>query len=213
MAPAKPAGGRRGYQLAKRAADVVLAAVALGLSTPFWLWAIVTITLADGWPFLYSQTRVGRNRRIFRIHKFRSMIKDAEKKTGVVSSTKGDPRVTRVGRIMRKTAIDEIPQLLNIFKGDMSWVGPRAARPEEVVRYVRDIPGYDLRHRVQPGLTGLAQVYGGNYSDIGEKLAYDLHYIRHRSLLLDLRLYIRSWANTALGRWETARAGCVAPRT
>jgi len=205
VAAAKPAGGRRGYQLAKRAADVVLAAVALGLSTPFWLWAIVTITLADGWPFLYSQTRVGHNRRIFRIHKSRSMIKDAEKETGVVSSTKDDPRVTRVGRIMRKTAIDEIPQIIGIFRGHMSWVGPRPARPEEVRQYLRDIPGYGLRHVVRPGLTGYAQVHASDYGNIEQKLRYDLYYIAHRSLWLDLTIYVKSWANTLFARWDVAR--------
>ncbi|UCC69088.1 MAG: sugar transferase [Armatimonadota bacterium] len=191
----------------KRAADIVLAAVALALSVPFWLWAMMVIGLGDGWPFLYAQTRVGRQGRVFRIYKFRSMIKHAEKHTGPVFSPKNDRRVTPVGRIMRKTAIDEIPQLINIFKGDMSWVGPRPARPEEVAQYRREVPRYDLRHQVRPGLTGMAQVYGGDYSDIGRKLAYDLQYIRQRSLLLDLRLFVRSWLNTLLGGWERARAG------
>jgi len=198
--------GTRCYELVKRTIDIVLSAAALALSTPFWLWALAAITLTDGWPFLYSQTRVGRNRRIFRIYKFRSMIKDAEKETGVVFSAKDDPRVTRAGRIMRRTAIDEIPQLLNILKGDISWVGPRAARPEEVTRYLREIPNYDLRHRVRPGLTGLAQVCGTDYDDIAEKLAYDLRYIRDRSLWLDLQTYVMSWANTLFARWDAARA-------
>lgn len=191
----------------KRAADIVLAAAALALSVPFWLWAMIVITLSDGWPFLYSQTRVGRQGRVFRIYKFRSMIKHAEEHTGPVFSPKNDPRVTPVGRIMRKTAIDEIPQLINIFNGDMSWVGPRAARPEEVAQYRAGIPNYDLRHQVRPDPTGMAQVYCGDYSHIREKLAYDLHYIRHGSLPLDLRLFVRSWLNTLLGGWERARAG------
>ena len=112
-----------------------------------------------------------------------------------------------MGNILRKTALDELPQLVNIFKGDMSWVGPRPARPEEVAEYVRDIPRYNERHRVPPGLTGLAQVYGGDYSDIREKLVYDLHYVENRSLMIDLRLWIKSWLNTALGRWDAARNG------
>ncbi len=198
--------GTRFYELVKRTTDIVLSAAALALSTPFWLWALVAITLTDGWPFLYSQTRVGRDRRIFSIYKFRSMVEDAEKKTGVIFSTKDDPRVTRVGRMMRKTAIDEIPQLLSILKGDISWVGPRAARPQEVVRYLLQIPNYDLRHRVPPGLTGLAQVCGSDYDDIREKLAYDLRYIRERSLWLDFQIYVMSWANTLFARWDVARA-------
>jgi lipopolysaccharide/colanic/teichoic acid biosynthesis glycosyltransferase len=198
--------GRRLYEVTKRAADIVLSAAALALSIPFWVWALLAITLDDGWPFLYGQTRVGRGRRVFRIYKFRSMIKDAEKETGVISSAKDDPRVTRVGRIMRKAAIDEIPQLLSILKGDMSWVGPRAARPEEVARYLREIPNYDLRHQVRPGLTGLAQVCGADYDDIAQKLAHDLRYVRERCLLLDLQLYVMSWANTLFARWDAARA-------
>ena len=193
--------------LVKRGADVIVSGAALALSLPFWVWAMFAIGLSDGWPFLYSQNRVGRNGRLFRLYKFRSMVKDAEKHTSIISSGKDDPRVTRVGRIMRKTAVDEIPQLLNIMRGDMSWVGPRAARPQEVAQFRQQLRDYDLRHRVRPGLTGLAQVCGRNYDDVAEKLGLDLYYIRHWSLFLDLQLFIRSWVNTALGRWEAARGG------
>jgi lipopolysaccharide/colanic/teichoic acid biosynthesis glycosyltransferase len=189
----------------KRGADLVLSAIALAASLPFWMWAMTAIGLSDGWPLLYSQTRVGLNGRVFHILKFRSMVKDAEKHTGVVFSPKNDPRVTRVGRVMRKTAMDEVPQLISIFRGDMSWVGPRPARPEEVTEYLRDIPGYHLRHQVRPGLTGLAQVMGTDYRDISVKLACDLEYIRRRTLWLDLQIYVQSWANTLLGRWDRAR--------
>jgi lipopolysaccharide/colanic/teichoic acid biosynthesis glycosyltransferase len=196
-----------GYDIVKRGADLVGAAAALTLSLPFWIWAMLAITLTDGWPFLYGQTRVGRGGRLFSIYKFRSMIKDAERVTGPVLSEKDDPRVTRVGRLMRKTAIDEIPQLLSIFKGDMSWVGPRPERPEFVRRFLREIPDYGKRYQVKPGLTGLAQVCGHYGSTAAEKLVYDLEYVRRRGLWLDLQLCVRSWANTLFGRWGAAHAG------
>jgi lipopolysaccharide/colanic/teichoic acid biosynthesis glycosyltransferase len=189
----------------KRLADASLAAIGLFFSTPVWMTISLAILLNDGWPVLYTQPRVGLGRRVFLIYKFRSMIRDAERYTQVVYATHDDPRITRVGRILRKTALDELPQLLNILKGDISWVGPRPARPEEVVGYLRDIPRYDERHRARPGLTGLAQVYGRDYADIREKLAYDLQYVEHRTLLLDFRLCVRSCLNTALGRWDAAR--------
>jgi lipopolysaccharide/colanic/teichoic acid biosynthesis glycosyltransferase len=194
--------GTTGYDIVKRTADLVGAAAALTLSLPFWLWAMLAITLTDGWPFLYPQTRVGRGGRLFSIYKFRSMVKDAEKHTGPVLSERDDPRVTRVGRLMRKTAIDEIPQLLSIFRGDMSWVGPRPERPEFVRQFLRDIPEYGRRYQVKPGLTGLAQVRGHYQSTPEEKLIYDLEYIRRRSVWLDIQLYVRSWANTLFGRWD-----------
>ena len=194
-----------GYDIVKRGADLLGAAAALTLSLPFWIWAMLAITLTDGWPFLYSQTRVGRGGRVFVIRKFRSMVRDAERHTGPVLSEKDDPRVSRVGRLMRKTAIDEIPQLLSIFRGDMSWVGPRPERPEFVRDFLRDIPDYERRYAVKPGLTGLAQVCGHYLSTPEEKLVYDLEYVRRRSLWLDLQLYVRSWANTLFGRWDAAR--------
>jgi lipopolysaccharide/colanic/teichoic acid biosynthesis glycosyltransferase len=201
--------GTTTYDVLKRSADIVVAALALMLSIPFWLWAMLAIALSDGLPFLYPQTRVGRGGRIFSIHKFRSMIKEAERYTGAVLADKDDPRVTRVGRLMRKTAIDEIPQLISIFKGDMSWVGPRPERPEFVREFLRTIPGYALRYEVKPGLTGLAQVCGHYLSTPAEKLVYDRHYIKRRSLWLDLQIYVISWANTLFGRWgaESSHSG------
>jgi lipopolysaccharide/colanic/teichoic acid biosynthesis glycosyltransferase len=195
------------YEAIKRLADLLFAGIALTLSLPFWIWAVTAIVLTDGWPCLYSQTRVGRGRRVFTLHKFRSMIKDAEKHTGPVLSDRDDPRVTHVGRIMRKTAIDEIPQLISIFRGDMSWVGPRPERPEFVREFLRDIPDYGRRYRVKPGLTGLAQVRGHYLSTPREKLVYDLEYIRRRSLWLDLQIWLISWANTLFGRWGADQAG------
>jgi lipopolysaccharide/colanic/teichoic acid biosynthesis glycosyltransferase len=193
------------YHTIKRMADVVFAGLALMLSLPFWIWASLAIVLADGGPVLYSQTRVGRGGRVFTLYKFRSMMKEAEKYTGAVLSDKDDPRVTHIGRIMRKTAIDEIPQLLSIFRGDMSWVGPRPERPEFVTRFLRDIPDYQLRYQVKPGLTGLAQVRGHYRSTPEEKLVYDLQYIRRRRLWLDLQIWLLSWAHTFFGRWRADR--------
>ena len=134
------------------------------------------------------------------------MRKDAEKHFGAVLAEKDDPRMTRVGRIMRKTALDEIPQLLNIFKGDMSWVGPRPERPEFVRVFLCDIPGSAERHQVRPGLTGVAQVYGRYYTDVGDKLKHDLYYVRHRALLFDFHLFAMSWLIASKGRWDGAAA-------
>ena len=194
------------YDAIKRLADILFAGIALALSLPFCIWAAIAILLTDGWPVLYSQTRVGRGGRTFTIYKFRSMMKDAEKHAGAVLSDKDDPRVTSIGRIMRKTAIDEIPQLISIFRGDMSWAGPRPERPEFVRDFLRDIPYYGRRYQVKPGLTGLAQVCGHYLSTPEEKLVYDLEYLRRRSLWLDLQIWLLSWANTFFGRWGADHA-------
>jgi len=195
--------GTRVYDGVKRLSDIVVSAAGLIVSIPVWAVVGPAILLDDGLPILYRQARVGRGGNVFHVMKFRSTIKDAEKHGGAKLAVENDPRVTRVGRILRKTALDEVPQLTNIFKGDMSWVGPRPERPEFVRRFQKQIPGYGRRHRVRPGLTGVAQVYGRNYTEASEKIWYDLYYIRHRSLLLDLRLFIRSWLITFKGRWDS----------
>lgn len=188
---------------AKRLADILVAAFGLIASSPLWLIIGAAILMDDGWPILYPQIRVGRGRRLFPVYKFRSMIKDAEKHSGAVLATENDPRVTRVGRLLRKTALDEIPQLVSIFRGDMSWVGPRPERPEFVREFLRDIPDYGLRYQVPPGLTGFAQVYGRYYTDAADKLRYDLHYVRNHSLWLDFRLFAKSWLITSKARWDS----------
>lgn len=190
----------------KRLLDIVVSGVALLLSLPFWAAIGAAILLDDGWPVLYPQRRVGRGGRVFWAYKFRSMVKDAERDTGAVLATESDPRITRIGRLLRATALDEIPQLVNIFRGDMSWVGPRPERPEFVREYLRLIPGYGQRHQVRPGLTGMAQVHGRYHTDPAEKLVYDLYYLRHRSLSLDLRLFVRSWLITLKARWNAPDA-------
>jgi lipopolysaccharide/colanic/teichoic acid biosynthesis glycosyltransferase len=143
----------------------------------------------------YSQDRVGRNGCTYRVYKLRSMIPDAEAKTGAIFASKDDPRVTRVGRFMRKTRLDEVPQLLNVLRGDMSMIGPRPERPEHVIRLQEKIPFYRTRLIVRPGLTGWAQVrydYGLTDEDALVKLQYDLYYIRHQSLMLDLNIMLRT---------------------
>ena len=190
----------------KRFIDICVSGVALVLSMPVWAAVSAAIVIADGWPVLYCQPRIGRGGRVFTAYKFRSMTKDAEKYSGAVLATENDPRITPVGRILRKTAFDEMPQLLNIFKGDMSWVGPRPERPEFVQLFSAHIPGYQLRHNVTPGLTGVAQVHGRYYTEAVDKLRYDLYYLRHQSFWLDFRLFVKSWLITFKGRWDSAAA-------
>lgn len=183
------------YPFLKRFSDIVLALAGLlgfVLLLPF---LALLIRLDSPGSVFYSQVRVGLNGRHFRVYKFRTMIVDAETKTGAVFSYRGDPRVTKVGRFMRKTRLDELPQLVNILRGDMSLVGPRPERPEHVTRLQAKIPFYRTRHIVRPGLTGWAQVrydYGASDEDALVKLQYDLYYIRHQSLALDLTIMIRT---------------------
>ena len=143
----------------------------------------------------YTQKRMGLNGRVFTMIKFRTMVKNAESSTGAVFSQQGDSRVTRVGRIMRKTRLDELPQVINILRGEMNVVGPRPERPFHVRRLTEKIPFYRTRLVVRPGLTGWAQVkytYGSTDEDAQVKLEYDLYYIRHRSLLLDANIMFRT---------------------
>ena len=147
------------------------------------------IILEDGGPVLYRQERVGLNGRIFKVIKFRSMRKDAEKDGKPRWASSGDMRITRVGRVIRKLRIDELPQLFCVLKGDMSLVGPRPERPYFVEQLIREIPYYALRHGIKPGLTGWAQVrfhYGASIEDTEGKLQYDLYYVKNHSWFLDL---------------------------
>lgn len=190
----------------KRPFDLILALFGIIISFPLWIAAAVLIWLADRGPVFYAQKRIGKNRKLFTIYKFRSMIKDAEKNTGVVLASQNDPRITRVGRFLRISAMDELPQLLSIFKGDMSFVGPRPERPELVEQFKQMIPEYEARFAVKPGLTGLAQVRGRYNTAVRYKLKYDLFYIRKRNFYLDLKLIILSFWNTLLGKWEYGEA-------
>lgn len=194
----------------KRPFDIALSFIGLVLSSPLWLLFGLLIWLHDRGPVFYKQHRVGKNGRVFEAMKFRSMIVDAEKGSGAVQAVANDPRVTGIGRIMRATAMDELPQLWNIFKGDMSFVGPRALRPHEKevqgdpdTRAIEDIPGYRDRHVVRPGLTGLTQVYLPGETPRRKKFRYDLLYIRKRTFWLDLKLIFLSFWITFRGKWES----------
>lgn len=162
------------------------------------------IWLEDRGPVFYPQARAGKDGKPFTVLKFRSMVPDADKR-GPAWTTSSDPRITKVGRFLRKTALDELPELLSIWKGDMSFVGPRALAVAEQRHLEEEIPGFHQRLSVRPGLTGLAQVYNTS-DDAVEKLKYDLDYIEHLSLGLDLKLMILSVRNTLLARWDQ-RAG------
>ena len=192
----------------KRALDVCLSGIGLLLSSPLWLALAAAIRLEDGGPVFYTQERVGEGGRVFKVFKFRSMVPNAEAVVGALQATEHDPRITRIGRIMRATAMDELPQLWNIFRGDMTFVGPRALRPGEIEANdgafiaLEDIPGYAERTRLRPGLTGVAQIYAPR--DVGRrnKFRYDKVYARRASFSLDVRLILLSFWITFRGRWE-----------
>ena len=196
-------------RLMKRAFDVALSGVGLVLSAPVWAVAATLIKLEDGGPVFYRQERVGMRGTTFTVLKFRSMIQDAERDHGPLQAVAGDPRVTRIGRLLRATAMDELPQLVNIFRGDMSFVGPRALRPGEIdavgdgrVVAMEDIDGYEARTAVQPGLTGIAQIYAPRDVARRQKFRYDLVYVKRRSFWLDLRLIVLSFWISLRGTWE-----------
>jgi lipopolysaccharide/colanic/teichoic acid biosynthesis glycosyltransferase len=193
----------------KRLFDMVLAGAGLVLSAPLWAIFAAAVKLEDGGPIFYTQERVGQGGRTFLAFKFRSMRVDAEAGVGAVQAWEHDPRVTRVGRVLRATAMDELPQLWNIFRGDMSFVGPRALRPGEIERVgnalvpLEAVPGYDTRISVRPGLTGIAQVYAARDVSRRHKFRYDRLYIARRSMWLDLRLILLSFWISFLGTWES----------
>lgn len=176
------------YLLLKRLFDILLSGMALVLLSPVMLLTALAIKLQDGGPVIYRQTRLTKDRRAFEILKFRSMVISAEQDGQARLSSEHDKRITPVGKIIRTFRIDELPQLLNILKGDMSIVGPRPERPEIAAQYEAEIPAFALRLQVKAGLTGLAQVYGRYNSTPDEKLQMDLMYINHLSLLEDIRL-------------------------
>src|SRR5262245_10329086 len=192
----------------KRAFDVLLAGLGLVLSAPLWAVIALAVKAGDGGPVFYGQDRVGLGGRRFTSWKFRSMVPDADR-WGPRQAAEGDRRITRVGRLLRATAMDELPQLWSIFVGDMSFVGPRAlvpaeieARPGGVLERLEDMPGYEARHAVVPGLTGLAQVFAPRDIPRRRKFRYDLLYIRRQSFRLDMRLVVLSFWITFRGRWE-----------
>ncbi len=178
----------------KRALDIIVSTVLLFLTLPLLAGAAIAIKLEDGGPILYSQERVTKDGRVFRILKLRTMRQNAER-TGAVWAQKGDPRVTRIGRFLRRVRIDELPQLINILKGDMSFVGPRPERPEFVKELAAQLPLYNERHVVRAGLTGWAQInypYGASLDDARSKLSYDLFYVKNFSVLFDVLIIIQT---------------------
>ena len=174
----------------KRAEDVVMAILLLILFSPVFLIAAVGIKCTDHGPVFYKQERLTRDSKRFMIYKFRTMVVDAEKMSGPVLASEKDPRVLPIGRFLRATRMDELPQILNILKGDMSVVGPRPERPELAAEIERTIPEFSYRRKVKAGLTGFAQVYGKYNTTFYDKLKLDLMYIRKYSLLLDLKLIL-----------------------
>jgi len=187
----------------KRLIDVSVSLVAFTLFLPFWIIISILIKLESPGPVLFSQKRVGKDGKIFTIYKFRSMVHKAEKETGPVWAEKHDPRITRIGRIMRKLRIDEIPQLINILHKDMSLVGPRPERPYFVDRLKRHIPLYTRRLRVQPGVTGWAQIkgaYDDSIENVKKKLEFDLFYIENMSLRMDLKIIFNTLYTMIAGK-------------
>lgn len=180
----------------ERIFDVVASLVLLGAALPMMVLAAIAIRMEDGWraPVFYRQQRVGRYNKAFEMLKFRSMRENAEE-DGAVWALPADPRITRVGAFIRRCRIDELPQLINVLRGDMSFVGPRPERPEFVEQLAKSLPYYRSRHAVKPGLTGWAQLcfaYGASSQDALEKLQYDLYYVKHRSLVLDLAIVLQT---------------------
>jgi lipopolysaccharide/colanic/teichoic acid biosynthesis glycosyltransferase len=193
----------------KRTLDVVLSGTGLLISLPVAVAAAAAVKLEDRGPVFFRQERVGQGGRVFWVLKFRSMIPNAEARVGALQATEGDPRITRVGRWLRATALDELPQLWNIFRGDMSFVGPRALRPGEIEvggsgshEALEDVPGFEERCRVRPGLTGIAQIFAPRDIPRRQKFRYDKLYIRKQAFSLDLRLIMLSFWITFRGTWE-----------
>ena len=194
-----------GVLLGRRVVSILVSVAILLCLAPILPFIILAIKLTSPGPIFFSQIRVGRNGKNFRLYKFRTMRQDAEAATGAVWATQNDPRITPLGRFLRKTRLDEIPQLWNVVRGDMGFVGPRPERPEFVQWLVEAIPYYHLRHIIRPGLTGWAQVkyqYGASLEETKEKLQYDLYYAKHMSLALDLLIIFETVKTVILRRGQ-----------
>jgi Undecaprenyl-phosphate glucose phosphotransferase len=188
---------RGGKSVVKRVVDVMVSFLGLVILSPVFLLVAVLIKLTSRGPVFYRQERMGLDGRRFRMIKFRTMVRDAEEESGPVMSRPGDPRTTKVGRLLRKLSVDEFPQLINVLKGEMSLIGPRPERPEFVKEFAGQIPNYMLRHKVKCGITGWAQVHGLRQdTPIDKRIEYDFYYIQNWSLGLDLKII-----------WMTLRRG------
>ncbi len=178
-------------KVVKRLIDILVSLIVLVVGLPLWILISILIKIDSRGPIIYKQERVGKDGKIFTLYKFRSMYENAEAMTGPTWATKNDPRVTRIGKILRKLHLDEIPQFFNVLKGDMSLIGPRPERPMFVEKLSREIPLYKRRLKVKPGITGWAQVkykYDESIEDVKKKLQYDLFYIENMSLRMDLKI-------------------------
>ncbi len=201
IVPALRRRHRKRGRFPKRAMDILISAALLAFLGPFLLLVAIAIKLDSPGPVFYKQRRTGMNGRVFDVIKFRSMVTDAEK-NGAQFASKNDSRVTALGRILRKTRIDEIPQAINVLRGEMSFVGPRPERPEMIETLERHIPHYHDRHAIKPGITGWAQVeyeYGASVEDAREKLKYDLYYIKNFSIVFDLIILLKTVRVTLFG--------------
>lgn len=201
--------GGRGYPL-KRLFDLIVVLAGLLISSPMWVVFSIIIKLEDRGPILFTQDRWGKNKSTIKVYKFRTMVPNAVEKFGNIQAQENDPRVTRVGRFLRATSLDEMPQLLNILKGDMSWVGPRALPIDEIQSQGGDadlpdaaIPGFEDRAGLQPGLTGIAQIFAPRDIPRRQKYQYDAVYAKSQSLWLDIRLIFLSLWITLRARWES----------
>ena len=193
---------RNSLRVARRIVSIAVSSIALAVCLPLIPFIILAVRLSSPGPIFFRQIRVGFGGRPFTIYKFRTMRQDAET-NGAVWATRNDPRITPLGRFMRKTRLDEIPQLWNVLRGDMGFVGPRPERPEFVQWLVREIPYYNLRHMIHPGITGWAQVryqYGASLEETRRKLEYDLYYMKHISLGLDLLILFETVKTIILHR-------------
>ena len=186
----KPFNIERYQQFVKRCMDIVLSVIGIVVTSPIMLAAAILIKCDSKGPVIYQQERVTKNRKKFFIYKFRTMVDDAEKESGPRLASSGDVRITKVGKVLRAWRIDELPQMFNILKGDMSVVGPRPERPVFVDKFCERYQGYDKRFIVKAGLTGYAQTYGKYDTDVRDKMLYDLLYIREYSLALDIKIIL-----------------------
>ena len=192
----------------KRVMDFVLASLGIVVSTPLWLAIACAIKLEDRGPVFFTQLRWGRDRKPFKVYKFRSMVPNADERFGRIQAGANDVRFTRIGRLLRATSLDELPQFVNIWRGEMSWVGPRALPMNE--RQLNDprdvpdeeVPGFDLRCTVRPGLTGVAQIFAPRDVPRLQKFRYDCFYITRQSPWLDLKLILISFWISLAGGWE-----------
>ncbi|MED9947783.1 sugar transferase [Peptacetobacter sp.] len=186
------------FDFYQRVLNILLSIIGLAIGIPLIIIFGIRIKIEDNGPITYKQERLGKGGKRFYIYKLRSMRTDAEK-FGAQWAEKDDPRITKVGRFIRKTRIDEIPQLFNILKGDMSLIGPRPERPQFTEQFNREIPGFINRLAVKPGLTGWAQVNGGYDMTPAEKLVEDIYYIKNRSVLLDFKIIFKTVAVVLTG--------------